>query len=199
MTTKLERELQVGPGVARVFRPTTTMWTFEYTEFGKVIRTDWMRLETNFVVVVETKDWNEPRGVPLSEDERERAREALWCVASQAGARVMVESLIAFTRFVILRWKPMPHGFMANIRDHWIDYMEPGKTLTMTYSGEYPHAQLDMPSELRWTYPEGKPIDPDRWRLILTRLQNITERDLWMGHFGWKIHLPADAPPEEQP
>lgn len=178
-----------------MFHTGPTERTYEYEESGKFARAVFDYRETDFVLVVTTTLWEEPAGQETTPDECERVREALWRMARHSGPRVMVEELVAFSRFVILRCKNLPHGFLANIGGDCIDYMERGKTLVLPYhEEEYPHAVLDLPSEPRWTYPEGAPIHPDHWRMILTRLQEITPEDVWIGHLGWKIHVPRSPP-----
>jgi hypothetical protein len=174
------------PGVARAISGRGPGRTFEYDESGRSFRVEWDPRETGTFLPVMTSGWG---------GDRDRLHDALWDVARGAGVTALLEEVAGSRLFVPLRWD-RPRGFLLNVHDRGdagveVDYMEPGHTAklpALADPGDPSSLTVQVPADLRWTWPAGEPAARDARERIISRLRSAGRDDLWIGAGrAWKL------------
>ncbi len=187
-------EMRVGPGRAVWSSRNVTECTFEYREGDRVKRATWDPRETHVSMIVFCREWDEPSGVAIMPDERERVYEGLWRIGRKAGVKAVLENLQEFQLAIPVRWNRGPNGCMINVHDSGrVDYMQLGHLLSLQFPRDSEHVhliKLNLPSELCWTYPGGEPIPRGTLSKVVGRLRELRTENLWIGQGRpWRVDL----------
>lgn len=187
-------EMRVGPGRAAWTSRDVTECKFEYRERDRTKFASWDPRETHVSMIVFCREWDEPAGVAITPEERERVYEGLWRIARKAGVKAMLENLQEFQLAIPVRWKRGPNGCMINIHDSGrVDYMQLGHLLSLQFPRDperIHRIQLTVPKEAKWTYPEGEAIPLGTLSKIVNRLRELSAENLWIGQGRpWRVEV----------